>query len=316
MNDVLETISSVGILPVIKISDSSQAVGLAKALCAGSIPVAEITFRTAAAEEAIHEIAQKVPEVCVGAGTVLTVEQAEAAVAAGARFVVSPGFSPAVVGWCIQNKVPVVPGCATPTEVEAALGFGLEVLKFFPAEAAGGIPMLKSLASPYSRVKFIPTGGVTPETLNRYLSLSNVVACGGSWMVPESLLDSGDFAQITALCKTAVLNMLDFAFSHVEISAPSEQEAAQAATALGALFALPVTGHPEALFAGTAVAVRKAPMPGALGLLAFSTRDLKRAAAYLERSGVCYSEKSIKGEPPLLYLKNQISGYAVCLRQK
>ncbi|MEG1390058.1 MAG: bifunctional 4-hydroxy-2-oxoglutarate aldolase/2-dehydro-3-deoxy-phosphogluconate aldolase, partial [Angelakisella sp.] len=162
MNAVLETISQVGILPVIKINDSARAAGLGKALSAGGIPVAEITFRTEAAERSIYEIANQVPEVCVGAGTVLTVEQAKAAVAAGARFLVSPGFNPSVTGWCIENHVPIVPGCATPTEVEAAMGLGLRVLKFFPAEAAGGVAMLKSLASPYSSVRFIPTGGITP----------------------------------------------------------------------------------------------------------------------------------------------------------
>ncbi len=202
MNDVLARLGQLGLLPVIKIEQEEHAVPLGKALLDGGLPCAEITLRTAAGEGAIRRIAAELPEVLVGAGTVLSVEQAQRAVSAGARYVVSPGFDPEVVDWCLTQGVPVMPGVATPTEIIMALKKGLQILKFFPAETLGGVGMLKALADPFSNVKFVPTGGINPANLAEYLGLPNVHACGGSWMVPGRLLMQ-QFGEITRLVTEA-----------------------------------------------------------------------------------------------------------------
>lgn len=200
---IREKLASIGIIPVIKINDAEKAVPLARALCAGGLPAAEVTFRTPAAAEAIRRIRAEVPEVCVCAGTVLNAETAERAVEAGAEAVISPGTNPAVVKWCLEMGVPVIPGCATPTEVEACMRMGLDFVKLFPAKVVGGVAMLKALSGPYSHMAFMPTGGVSPENAAAYLAQKNVVCCGGSWMVPEKLLESGDFAAIERLARAA-----------------------------------------------------------------------------------------------------------------
>jgi 2-dehydro-3-deoxyphosphogluconate aldolase/(4S)-4-hydroxy-2-oxoglutarate aldolase len=204
MEETLDTLGRLGVVPVIAIERSEDAVELGKALLAGGLPCAEITFRTAAAEEAIRQISSSLPEIIVGAGTVLTVDQADRAVSAGAQFIVSPGFNHKVVDWCLQNEIPVTPGVLTPTEIDMALDRELKILKFFPAEAMGGIATLKAIAAPYGGVKFIPTGGINPKNLADYLSLPAVHACGGSWLVASKLISAGEFAEITRLAEEAL----------------------------------------------------------------------------------------------------------------
>ena len=204
MEPRLEQIQALGVVPVVAIENATDAPHLGRALVAGGLPCAEITFRTAAAPEAIRLMAAECPDVLVGAGTVLTVAQAETAVAYGAKFIVTPGFDDAVVDWCIANQVPVTPGVMTPTEINLALNKGLSVLKFFPAEAAGGVKTLKAVGGPYGDVKFIPTGGISPNNLRDYLSLPSVLACGGSWLVKKPLISGGEFETITRLAKEAV----------------------------------------------------------------------------------------------------------------
>jgi 2-dehydro-3-deoxyphosphogluconate aldolase/(4S)-4-hydroxy-2-oxoglutarate aldolase len=203
MQEVLQSMGRTGVVPVIKLDDAAHAIPLADALIAGDMPVAEITFRTGAASASIHDISRKFPDMLVGAGTVLTVSQAQQAVEAGARYIVSPGFSPSVVAWCLQHEIPVLPGVATPTEIIAALDAGLTVLKFFPAEEFGGVRMLKALASPFSTVKFVPTGGITPAFLPDDLRLPNVLAVGGTWMVKSDLISASRFPEITRLALEA-----------------------------------------------------------------------------------------------------------------
>lgn len=189
---------------MVAIEDADSAPALGRALAKGGLPCAEITFRTAAAAEAIREMARECPEVLVGAGTVLTAAQAETAVGNGARFIVTPGFDPVVVDWCLANEIAVTPGVMTPTEINMALNKGLSLLKFFPAEAAGGIKTLKAIGGPYGGVKFIPTGGINPANLPDYLSLPMVHACGGSWLVKKQLIADGEFDKITVLATEAV----------------------------------------------------------------------------------------------------------------
>lgn len=196
MQEIENVLRSTGIIPVIKISDVNAAVPMAKALKKGGINAAEVTFRTAAAAESIKRIADELPDMFVCAGTILTVEQAKLAVAAGAKAIISPGTNPEVVKWCLDNNVPVYPGCATPSEVEQAIRLGLKIVKLFPAEVVGGVSMLKALAGPYSDMKFMPTGGINPQSVKEYLALSNVVACGGSWLCTDKMLADGDYAAI------------------------------------------------------------------------------------------------------------------------
>ena len=204
MEPRLEQIQALGVVPVVAIENATDAPQLGRALVAGGLPCAEITFRTAAAPEAIRLMAAECPDVLVGAGTVLTVVQAETAVANGAKFIVTPGFDDAVVDWCIANQVPVTPGVMTPTEINLALNKGLNVLKFFPAEAAGGVKTLTAVGGPYGDVKFVPTGGISPNNLRDYLSLPSVLACGGSWLVKKPLISGGEFETIMRLAQEAV----------------------------------------------------------------------------------------------------------------
>ncbi|MEX2572070.1 MAG: bifunctional 4-hydroxy-2-oxoglutarate aldolase/2-dehydro-3-deoxy-phosphogluconate aldolase [Gemmatimonadota bacterium] len=196
MKAVTEQLRRLRIVPVVVIADPLHASPLAQALADGGLPCAEITFRTAGAPEALRRIAEEHPGVLVGAGTVLTAEQAAVARKAGARFIVSPGFSPAVVDYCLAHEVPVYPGVCTPTEIEAALDTGLEVLKFFPAESMGGVRFLKAIAAPFSDVEFIPTGGIGLAHLPDYLKMGQVVACGGSWIAPAGWIEAGAFERV------------------------------------------------------------------------------------------------------------------------
>lgn len=204
MNEIVQKLGEYGIVPVIAISRAEDALPLGHALLSGGLPCAEITFRTAAAEDAIRSLTSAHPEILVGAGTVLSQEQAERAVDAGARFIVSPGFDDRVVSWCIHREVAVTPGVATPTEINMALERELTVLKFFPAEALGGIKTLKAIAAPFGDVKFIPTGGVSAGNLADYLSLAAVHCCGGSWLAKRDLIGAGEFAEITRLVREAM----------------------------------------------------------------------------------------------------------------
>lgn len=203
MTELIEKIRGAGIIPVIKLDRAEDALPLAQALKNGGICSAEVTFRTAAAEEAIRLIHKAYPDFLLAAGTVLTTEQADRAIAAGAAFIVSPGFNPTVVKHCIEKGYPVIPGVCTPSEVEAALSLGLKFLKFFPAEAAGGVKMIKAMAAPYTAVSFMPTGGISPANVADYLGCKAVFACGGSWMVPADKIAAEDFEAIEKLTREA-----------------------------------------------------------------------------------------------------------------
>ena len=207
--NVSETIQKMGVVPVVVLNDAKDAAPLAKALVEGGLPCAEVTFRTEAAEECIRIMANEFPEMFVGAGTVLTIDQVDRAVAAGAKFIVSPGFDPEIVDYCLSKDIPVYPGCITPSEVAQAVKRGLKVIKFFPAEQFGGVSTIKALAAPYTGVKFMPTGGVSAKNLESYLSFDRIVACGGSWMVKGDLVKAGKFDEIKTLVEEAVQLVAD-----------------------------------------------------------------------------------------------------------
>ena len=200
----LEMIQELGVVPVVVLNDAKDARPLAEALCEGGLPCAEVTFRTEAAEESIRSMVKEFPEMFVGAGTVLTIEQADRAIDAGAKFIVSPGFDPEIVDHCLERSIPVFPGCITPSEVAQAVKRGLEVIKFFPAEQFGGIDTIKALAAPYTDIKFMPTGGINAANLEKYLSYDRIVACGGSWMVKADLIRNEEFDIVKKLTAEAV----------------------------------------------------------------------------------------------------------------
>lgn len=204
MSTVAEKIAGFGVVPVVVLDDVKDAAPLAKALVEGGLPCAEVTFRTAAAEESIRIMATEYPDMFVGAGTVLTIEQVDRAVAAGAKFIVSPGFDPEIVDYCLEKEIPVFPGCITPSEVAQAVKRGLKVVKFFPAEQFGGVATIKAMAAPYVGLKFMPTGGVSAKNLESYLSCDKIIACGGSWMVKGDLVKAGKFDEIKTLTEEAV----------------------------------------------------------------------------------------------------------------
>ena len=204
MKEIAEKFQKFGVVPVVVLEDTKDAVPLAKALVEGGLPCAEVTFRTEAAEESIRLRAEQFPEMLVGAGTVLTTEQVDAAVGAGAKFIVSPGFDPKIVDYCLEKDIPVFPGCITPSEVAQAVKRGLKVVKFFPAEPAGGLKYIRAIAAPYTMMKFMPTGGINPQNVREYLAYDRIAACGGSWMVKNTMIENNEFDRIEELVKEAV----------------------------------------------------------------------------------------------------------------
>ena len=203
MNEVLEKLGQYGIVPVVVLNDSKDAEPLADALCEGGLACAEVTFRTEAAAESIKIMSEKHPEMLVGAGTVLTIEQVDEAVAAGAKFIVSPGLNPEIVKYCLDKNIAITPGVVTPSEMEKAIELGLNIVKFFPAEPSGGLSMIKAVSAPYTMLKFMPTGGINPGNVKEYLKSDKIFACGGSWMVKGDLVDAGNFDKIKELTKEA-----------------------------------------------------------------------------------------------------------------
>ena len=204
MNPMLDRIKQMGIIPVVVLENEKNSLPLAKALIEGGLPCAGVTFRTKAAAKSIALMTQEYPDMLVGAGTVLNIKQVDEAVAAGAKFIVSPGFNPKVVDYCNKNDIPMLPGCITPSEVEQAIEHGLKAVKFFPAEAAGGLAMIKAMSAPYTNMMFMPTGGINIDNVKEYLAFSKILACGGSWMVKEDLIEKQDFDTIKRLTEEAV----------------------------------------------------------------------------------------------------------------
>lgn len=317
MNDIALQIEQLGVVPVIKIDDASKAAALGRALVKGGIPAAEITFRTAAGEEAIRRMAQECPEILVGAGTVLTIEQCDRAIAAGAQFIVSPGYDEALVRHCQEKGIFIFPGCTTPSDISRAVNAGLKIIKFFPAEQSGGVGFLKAVAPVYPGLRFMPTGGVSAKNLNEYLSFDRIVACGGSWMVKGELIDGECWDEIAALCSEAMRAMLGFELAHVGINAANADEAEKSVKMFETLFGFACKEGSSSYFAGKYVEVMKAPYLGKNGHIAIATNHVVRAKAYLERRGFQFDESTAKALPNgklnAIYLKDEICGFAVHL---
>ncbi len=319
MEELLNRIHDIGIVPVIAIEDAKKAVPLARALVKGGLPVAEVTFRTEAAEEAIRAIAAEVPEMILGAGTVLTKEQADRAIAAGVSFVVSPGFNPEITRYVIDKGVCMLPGTATAGEMEQAMMMGLKAVKFFPAEQNGGVAKLKALAGPYKTLKWMPTGGVNTANLVDYLSFNQVLACGGTWMVKKDLIEGEKWDEITDICRAAVKNMLGLKLAHIGINSANEDEAAKTAGLLSSLFGLEYKPGNSSIFAGSEFEVMKSKGRGTNGHIAISAIDVDRAVYHLTRSGASFDEstrtRDEKGTKNI-YLNGEFGGFAIHILRK
>lgn len=320
MNEVLEQISNIGIVPVIVLDDTKDARPLAEALIKGGLPCAEVTFRTKAAAEVIKIITESFPTMLVGAGTVLTTEQVDLAVKSGAKFIVSPGFNPKIVKYCIERDINIIPGASNPSDIEQAIEFGLDVVKFFPAEAAGGLNMIKSMAAPYSQIKFMPTGGINEENICEYLDFDRVIACGGSWMVKKELISEGRFDEIRRITERAVRKMLGFEVTHIGINCESEKEADMVASKFSEIFGFDKNIKNSSIFAGVNIEVMKKEGRGHRGHIAIGTSNVERAKNFLKSvKNMNFLEDSAiirNSRLTALYLEDEIGGFAIHLVQK
>ncbi len=319
MNNILEQLSLIGIIPVIAINDKEDAVPLANALEAGGISAAEVTFRTDAAEESIREIAQNCPNVIVGAGTILNTEQCERAINAGASFIVSPGYNDEVVSLCISKNMPIIPGCVNPSEITKAVNAGLDMVKFFPAGVSGGLEYIKNVAPVFPKLKFMPTGGINPSNLNSYLEYPKIACCGGSWMVKADLIKEKQFDKITQMCKDAVSKMLDFRFGHMAINAGTSEKADEISKKFLELFGLEKNEKSSSIFSSPSIEVMKEANRGANGHIAITTVSLPRAIAHLTAKGVEFDYESAtyndKNEMVLIYTNVTLGGFDIHLQK-
>ena len=314
MDACIKELYRIGIVPVVALEDAADALPLGAALKKGGVSAIEVTFRTAAAADAIRLLSREMPELLVGAGTVLTKAQADAAIEAGAKFIVSPGFQPELVSYVLSKGVPMCPGTATPGEMEQAMALGLSAVKFFPAEQNGGAPMLKALSAPYRDLLFMPTGGVKLENLRNYLALDQVFACGGTWLATKDDIKAKAFDKITARTREAVKTMLNFRIKHVGINSKDEAEAKKTATLLCAIFDFDYNDTELSVFTGSAVEVMKFMGRGSLGHVAIGADNVDRAEYYLRQRGFSFDESTRRvdasGRTTFLYLKDEIGGFA------
>lgn len=317
--DVLSRLAAAGVVPVVVLDKAEDAVPTARAMVAGGIDVMEITFRTAAAADSIRAVAAEVPEMLVGAGTVLNLEQCKLAVECGAKFIVSPGYDEETVAWCVENGVAVTPGCVTPTEIMAALRHGLKVVKFFPANVYGGLNAIKALAGPFVGLKFIPTGGVNQQNLGEFVSNPSIHAVGGSWVCPKADIAAHNFDKITQLCAEARRGVMGFELAHVGVNCESADESLAVCEELEKAFDFEVKTGNSSNFASTGVEVMKSMYLGRNGHLAVRTNKIETAVAELEKRGfaVDMDTAKYKGDRMIaVYLKNEIGGFAIHLLQK
>ena len=316
MAEIHDRIRETGIVPVIKIDSTDQAKPLALALIAGGIPIAEVTFRTAAGEESIRIIRKEVPDMLVGAGTITNVAMATQAIDAGAQFIVSPGYSDDVVSYCQAQNIPVYPGVNNPSQIQQALDRGLTVVKFFPAEASGGIDMLDALSGPFPSIKFMPTGGINITNLGNYIRKPYIVACGGSWMVKSDLINQGKWEEITRLSKEAISVVHGFAFAHVGVSEDTTEAALATAAKFGNILQ-PVSEGNSSCFASDFIEITKSASRGRKGHIGIKTWDIERALAYLSRFGyhavIETMKRDAKGMLTMVYLDKEIGGFAIHL---
>ena len=313
----IEKLKELGIVPVIKIPEESLAEPLAQALIDGGLPIIEVTLRNDCAISCIRRIKNAFPEMCVGAGTVLTVEQADAAREAGADFAVAPGFAPKIVKHCIDIGMPFLPGCVTPTEIAAGIEYGINTLKFFPSESLGGVSTIKELVGPYQDVSFVATSGITMKNLEEYMACRSVAAVGGSLVAPSAMILEKNWEGITSLCKKAVSISLGFHLAHIGINNKNAEEAASTAMKFSEIFGIPYKPGNRSDFSGSMIESCKIEFPGEKGHIAIGTLSVERAVAYLSGKGISMREEFLNrdsnGNLIAVYLKEEIAGFAIHL---
>ena len=317
MADILKKIHGIGIVPVIALENVEDAAPLAQALCKGGLPVAEVTYRTACAHDAMIEMKKACPQMLVGAGTVLTKEQVDSALDAGAEFIVSPGLNPEIVRYCQEKNVPILPGTANASDIEIALSLGLNTVKFFPAEPLGGIKMISALAAPYTTMKFMPTGGVSPKNMKDYLSNPKIVACGGTWMIDKKAMQEKNFAKIEELTRQAVREMLEIKIKHIGINVPTA-EAKGTAEMMARLFQGAVSETSKGYFGSPLIEVmNEGYHVGTHGHIAMGVSSTERAMAYFKAMGYEFDEESVTydahGDAKFAYFKGEFAGFGVHL---
>jgi len=317
--DVLKQIGICGILPVVVLDRTKDAIPTAKALLAGGVDVIEITLRTDAGLDSIRKVAGGCPDVLVGAGTVITLDQCKAAVDAGAKFIVSPGFDSKVVEWCLANNIAVTPGCVTPTEITQALSLGINIIKFFPANVYGGLSAMKSLAAPFKGVKFIPTGGVSGSNMAEYILAPFVHAVGGSWICAQSDIAAGNFDKITSLSKDAIQTALGFEWGHIGINNDSPETSMDICNFFDKAFGTGIKTGELSNFASPAIEVLKFNFLGDHGHIAIKTNCIHRAMSLLEKRAFSFDMSTAKYKDEKLiavYLTEHHGGFAIHLLQK
>ena len=317
MNPIMERVYEIGIIPVIAFNSVDEAVPLCKALVAGGLPAAEVTFRTACAEDCIKKIHDEVPEMLLGAGTVLTTEQADRAMAAGASFIVSPGFDPNVTRHVIEKGGIMMPGTCSAGEMQQAMNLGCEGIKFFPAEANGGVAMLKNIGGALKTAKWMCTGGINAKNVNDYLAYDQIFAVGGTWMCKSDKIKAGAWDEITAMCKEAVDTMLGLELAHIGINCADDTEAMKTAETLGALLNMAVKPGNSSIFVGKKeFEIMKKPGRGTHGHIAIRTNNVDRAIYHLGLRGVKFDmdSKNVKnGKTVAIYMADEIAGFAIHL---
>ena len=320
MNPVLQRVYEIGIIPVIAFNDVDEAIPLCKALMDGGLPAAEVTFRTACAEECIRKIHEELPDMLLGAGTVLTNDQADRAMAAGASFVVAPGYDPNVTQHVIDKGGLMMPGTCSAGEMQQAMNQGCEAIKFFPAEANGGVDMLKNIGAALKTAKWMCTGGVNAKNVNTYLANPQIIAVGGTWMCKSDKIKAGAWEDITAACKEAVDVMLGLELGHIGINCADDAEAMKTAELLGGLLSKAVAPGNSSIFVGNKeFEIMKKPGRGTHGHIAIKCNNIDRAVYHLSRRGVKFDMDSMvtKNDKHIaIYLADEVAGFAIHLVQK
>ncbi len=320
MEKIIQTIHNIGLVPVVKISKSDSSIPLANALIRGGIPCVEITFRTHEAQESIKLISEKVPEMLVGAGTILSIEQVDRAVSAGAKFIVSPGLDTTVVDYCIQNNILIIPGVNTPSDIQKALQYGIKTLKFFPAEASGGLHLIKALKGPFPNIRFIPSGGINETNIVEYLANPNIIACGGTWMVKDSLINERKFDQIEQLSLRAIHLVLGFRFHHFYINYPDILDAKNITQEINSLFGFSYLKNKESNIIGSFIDIHQGTSKTKVGQIFISTNSLDRACFYLGLKGLELDKETKVNKDDDFFksvsLKNPIGGFSIHLIER
>ena len=320
MNPVLQRVYEIGIIPVIAFNDVDEAIPLCKALMDGGLPAAEVTFRTACAEECIRKIHEELPDMLLGAGTVLTKDQADRAMAAGAAFVVAPGYDPHVTQHVIDKGGLMMPGTFSAGEMQQAMNQGCEAIKFFPAEANGGVDMIKNIGAALKTAKWMCTGGVNAKNVNTYLANPQIIAVGGTWMCKSDKIKAGAWDDITAACKEAVDVMLGLELGHIGINCADDAEAMKTAELLGGLLSKAVAPGNSSIFVGNKeFEIMKKPGRGTHGHIAVKCNNIDRAVYHLGQRGVKFDMDSMvtkNGKNIAVYLADEVAGFAIHLVQK